>query len=65
MTDPASSFAYSCAQSAVSRILSLMVRNQQNESHTDGGTNALTSYSARAARDGKRHKQAFARERCH
>lgn len=27
--------------------------------HTDGSTNALTLCSARAARDDKRHKQAF------
>ena len=34
--------------------------DQQSGLHPDNGTGSITSCSARAARDGQRHKQAFA-----
>lgn len=45
--------------------MSLRVDDEQSDLHSDNGTNSLTSYSALAARDDQRHKQAFAPSRGH
>ena len=48
-----SSTMESCAHSAVSRILSLIVYDQQRVFHNDASTIFLTLCSAHAARDDK------------
>lgn len=54
------SLAEAWAHSAVSRILSLMIHDQQQDPHADSDNDFHTSCSARAAPDDKLRKQAFA-----